>query len=249
LPYRGTEVTNNLQERAGTPPGRGGGRSSLLLAGVFLGLVGLAAVIVALFGGGHDTPEAYSVVPPSPSLIAPPDALLDQTVPTTPPAGVQWQLYQRVALPYSATAGPHIIDGAIARGYAHTPTGALIAAIQIPARSLLSPGIGWRQVVEQQVMPGPGRDRYRQLRGQVTMDGPPDPRLTQIAGFRFVTYTPDLAVIQFVSKSSSGQLQVTTGTVQWSGGDWKQLLQPDGSLSPTAQVIPDLTGMVAWSGV
>jgi len=224
-------------------------RASLLLAGVFLGLVVLAGLVVVLFGGRHDTPAVPSAAPTAPRGIGPPDAQLDQTVPTSPPAGVQWQLYQRVALPYSATAGPRIIDGAVARGYAHTPTGALIAAVQIPARSLLSPGTEWRQVVQQQVTPGSGRDRYIQLRSQVTTDGPPDPRLTQIAGFRFVTYTPDIAVIQFASKSNTGQLQITTGTVQWSDGDWKQVLQPDGSLSPTAQIVPDLTGLVAWSGV
>jgi hypothetical protein len=223
---------------------------SLLLAGVFLGLVVLAGLVVALFGGQHNTPSA----PPAtasvgPGLVAPPDAQIDQTVPTSPPTDVQWQLYQRVALPYSTIAGPRIIDGAVARGYAHTPTGALIAAAQIPYRMLVSGGDTWRQVVDRQIVPGPGRDRFVQVRSQVTADGPPDPRLTQIAGFRFVTYTPGIAVIQFASKSNSGQLQVTTSTVQWADGDWKQVLQPDGSESPTVQSVPDLTGMVVWSGV
>jgi hypothetical protein len=242
-------MTHDVPPRTASSPGRGGGQVSLLLAGVFLGLVILAGLVVALFGGGHNTPHSPAAAPPQPAAPAPPESPLDQQIPTSPPADVQWQLYQRVALPYSATAGPRIIDGAVARGYAHTPTGALIAAAQIPYRSLLSPGDTWRQVVQQQIIQGPGRDRYTQLRSQVTNDGPPDPRLAQIAGFRFVTYTPETAVIQFASKSNSGQLQVTTSTVQWSDGDWKQVLQPDGSESPTVQVIPDLTGLIPWSGV
>lgn len=241
-------MTNGVAQRAGTPPEGGGrGRTSLLLAGVFLGLVVLAGLVVALFGGGH-TQTSPPPASPRPGAIAPPDAQ-DQTVPTSPPASVRWDLYERVALPYSATAGPGTIDGSVTRGYAHTPTGALIAAAQIPYRMLLSAGSSWHQVVEQQVVPGPGRDRFIQLRSQITTDGTPDPRLGQIAGFRFITYTPEITVIQFATKFSSGELQVTTATVQWSDGDWKQVLQPDGSESPTVQAIPDLTGMVAWSGV
>ncbi|MGB6162255.1 MAG: hypothetical protein WCF33_01520 [Pseudonocardiaceae bacterium] len=242
-------MTNGVARRATTPPEGGRGRASLLLAGVFLGLVVLAGLVVALFGGGHHTAATPPPVFPLPAAIAPPEPQLDQSVPTSPPGDVRWELYQREALPYSATAGPRTITGSVARGYAHTPTGALIAAAQIPHRMLLSSADTWRQVVEQQVMPGPGRDRFVQVRSEVTADGPPDPRLGQIAGFRFVTYTPTIAVIQFATKFSSGELQVTTATVQWADGDWKQVLQPDGSESPTVQAIPDLTGLVAWSGV
>jgi hypothetical protein len=244
-------MTNDLPPRTASSPGRSGGQVSLLLAGVFLGLVMLAGLVVALFGGGHGTEHSPAAAAPRPAAPAPPESPLDQTIPTSPPADVQWQLYQREALPYSATAGPRIIDGAVARGYAHTPTGALIAAVQIGARKLLSLGDSWRQVVDQQVIPDPGRDRFVQLRSQITVtpDEPPDPRMGQTAGFRFVTYTPDIAVIQFATKFSDGHMQVTTSTVRWSEGDWKELLQPDGSESPTAQAIPDLTGFVAWSGI
>ncbi|MGH3848049.1 MAG: hypothetical protein ACRDS0_42590, partial [Pseudonocardiaceae bacterium] len=207
-------MTNGVAQRAGTPPEGGGrGRTSLLLAGVFLGLVVLAGLVVALFGGGHNTQPTPPPASSRPGAIAPPDAQLDQTVPTSPPASVRWELYQRVALPYSATAGPQTINGSVARGYAHTPTGALIAAAQIPSRSLLSPGDSWRQVVEQQVMPGPGRDRFIQLRSQITTDDTPDPRLGQIAGFRFITYTPEIAVIQLATKFTNGHMQVTNTTM------------------------------------
>lgn len=242
-------MTNDVPPRPASSPGRGSGQVSLLLAGVFLGLVILAGLVVVLFGGGHGTPHSPAAAVPRPAASAPPESQLDQTIPTSPPADVQWQLYQRVALPYSATAGPRIIDGALARGYAHTPTGALIAAVQIGARALLSGGDSWRHVAEQQIMPGPGRERFIQLRSQVTTDESPDPRLGQIAGFRFVTYTPETAVIQLATKFSDGDMQVTTGTVQWSDGDWKQVRQPDGSTSPTVQAISDLTGLVPWSGV
>ncbi|MGH7749550.1 MAG: hypothetical protein ACREQ5_33005, partial [Candidatus Dormibacteria bacterium] len=87
-------MTNGVAQRAGTPPEGGGrGRTSLLLAGVFLGLVVLAGLVVALFGGGHSTQNTPPAASSGPGAIAPPGAQLDQTVPTSPPASVRWELY------------------------------------------------------------------------------------------------------------------------------------------------------------
>ena len=59
-----------------------------------------------------------------------------QAVPQYSPQGITWQLYQTVALPYSNTAGPMIVDGGVARCYAHDPLGALLAASQNPRQVL-----------------------------------------------------------------------------------------------------------------
>ena len=68
-------------------------------------------------------------------------------------------------------------------------------------------------------------------------------------GFRVVAFTPDVAVICFVSRFSlTGRLQATTTTLKWTGGDWQLELQPDGGLSPTALTVPDLDGFVVWGG-
>ncbi len=132
-------------------------------------------------------------------------------------------------------------------GFAHTPTGALLALSQIGIRYLITPGDGWRQVVQEQVLPSPGRDFYTKERATVTDVA--GTQYAQLAAFKFVTYTPDIAVIQLVSVSPSGAYTVATGTVQWSGGDWKLQLQPDGGMSPTQQDVSSTVGFIAFSGV
>lgn len=226
----------------------------LLWAGVFAGAVVLALVVILIATlGGSTSPDdsrdgAVGRHSPSPKG-SPADAGLNHQVPTEAPGGVRWELYQGLALPYSNTAGPYQVDGARATGYAHTPTGALVASQQISARALLSEGDSWKRVVQEQVVPNDGRETYINNRSEVTGEVSPG-SLGQTAGFRFVSYTSETAVIQIASRfPSSGELQVTTLTARWTGGTWKLVMQPDGGFSPTAQKIQDLTRFVPWGGV
>ncbi len=162
------------------------------------------------------------------------------------PPGVRWQLFMGVALPYSRTAGPTVIDGPVYDGFERSQQGALLAAVQLGTRYLLTPGQGWREVLDRQVLPGAGRDAFARNRVGIDPHAPPG-TYGQIAGFRVVTFTPQVAVVQLVSRfPSSGVLQVTTTTVRWSGGNWRLQLQPDGGTSPTAQAVPSLDGFVVW---
>ena len=171
-----------------------------------------------------------------------------QAVPQYAPQGITWQLYQTVALPYSKTAGPMVLDGGVARCYAHDPLGALLAASQISARYLIAPD--WKQVLQSQVMPGKGKEAYAKLRAQYgNTGGDQAGSYNQLAGFKFVTYSPAIAVIEMASKNGQGALQAGPVTVVWSGGDWKLQLQPDGSSSPQQLPISSLVGFAAWGGV
>jgi hypothetical protein len=171
-----------------------------------------------------------------------------QAVPQYTPQGITWQLYQTVALPYSNTAGPMIVDGGVARCYAHDPLGALLAASQIPYRYLISPD--WRQVVQLQVTPGKGRQVYVAERSKVTNASGNQPgEYNQLAGFKFVTYSPAVAVVEIVTKNGNGGLQAGPDTVEWSDGDWKLQLQPDGSSSAQELPVTSLVGFATWSGV
>ena len=163
---------------------------------------------------------------------------------TAPP--VTWQLFAGVPLPYSATAGPSIVDGPVYAGFERSQAGALLAAAHLGTRYLLTPGPGWRDVVAQQVLSGPGRDAYVRIRATVE-DADSSDGHGQPAGFRILAFTPDVAVVQeAVRFPLSGVLQVTSTTLRWVGGDWRLQLQPDGSTSPTAQQAPDLDGFVVW---
>jgi len=236
------------------PGRRRPGRGWTIAAAAIVALIALAAVVVILAtrGGDKARPGASESAPSAPPVESPsaaPLAAQEQTVPDSPPPGVSWTLFQGVALPSSALAGPTRIIGPVYAGYAHTPVGALLATVQIGYRYFLTPGDGWRQVVRDQVLPGPGHDAFVANRAKVTTTDVAPGELGQLAGFRFVTYSPDVAVIQLVSRFSSGTLQVSTDTVQWINGDWQLQLQLDGGSSPTAQRVDTLAGFVPWGGV
>ncbi|WP_143043740.1 hypothetical protein [Nonomuraea jiangxiensis] len=172
-----------------------------------------------------------------------------QALPTRPPADVAWTVFHGVAEPASREHGPHRHEADVHRCFARTPTGALIAAWQIATRFVLADD--WRRVVESQVMPGPGRDAYVAQRAQVRADtGRAAGGYGQLAAFAIASYTPDVATVQLVSRfAATGQLQVNTVTVAWSGDDWRLRLQPDGSISPSLQAVSSLAGFVPWGGV
>lgn len=229
-------------------------RPGALLAAAFLAVAAVVGTVVATRGGdgaadGLAGPSAGNPVAAPPSG---PDGGAsvggeDGAVPTAAPSAVRWELYATVAVPFSP-AGPRQVEGDVATGYAHTPTGALVASQQISARKALA--VDWRAVVDASVAPGLGRDAWVALRAGYGRLDPPQPgQLGQTAGFRFVDYSPERAVIQTVSRFASGTLQVTTYTVAWSGRDWRLVLQPDGSDSPTGQRVGSLAGFVAWGGV
>ena len=235
-------------------PHMAGPRPGTVAAGVVAVVILAGAGAVALSGGDSPSagPVAHTSAAPAPAVAAPPPDLTPTPVATAAEGPllvapeVDWQLFAGVPLPYSRTAGPLAVDGPVYSGYERSQSGALIAAVQLGTRYLLTPGEGWREVLERQVLPGVGRDMFARNRATVDAD---DPHGTygQPAGFRFVAVTPDVASIQLVSRFPlTGNLQVVTVTVKWARGDWRLELQPDGGSSPTAQTIPDLDGFVVW---
>jgi hypothetical protein len=241
----------------------------LIAAAVLVGLVlfGLVAILTRSAPPAHSAsgavPRSSATTDPaarpadSAGSAAPPPVSSDggsgscnvppgsQAIPQSAPTDVTWQLYNTIALPYSAQAGPTVIDGDVARCYAHSPEGALLAATQIAVRYALASN--WQAVLAEQVMPGTGADVYAAERpGTLNIQGG---EFGQYAGFQFVAYTSELAVIEVVIKLPSGEMQTSTLTVQWSGGDWRLQLQPDGSPGPNIQQIPSLAGFIPWAGV
>jgi hypothetical protein len=101
-------------------------------------------------------------------------------------------------------------------------------------------------------VPGPGVEAYSKARvasGLGDVARVDTAGVGQIVGFRFITYTPAVAVIQVVVRFPSSQYQVATNTVDWLDGDWKLQLLPDGSSASTVQTVNDLAGFVPFSGV
>lgn len=229
------------------------------IAAVVIAVTILAGAGTVALSGADSSPAAGPTSPatPSPADPAPtstPTPLV-LTSTATPAAAegplliapkVDWQVFAGVPLPYSKTAGPRTVDGPVYGGYQRSQTGALIAAVQLGTRYLITPGDGWREVLERQVLPGTGRDVFARNRATVTEQAPPG-TYGQPAGFRIVAFTPDVAAIQLASRfPTTGTLQVVVVTVKWVDGDWRLELQPDGGSSATAQAVSDLDGFVVW---
>ena len=104
-----------------------------------------------------------------------------------------------------------------------------------------------RGVAQAQLVDGPGKSTYLSLLDRLTSNDPPPNGYGQIAGFRYITYTPDLAVISRATRDSAGRLQVSTDTVRWVDGDWK--LEKPASGLQQSQVVQNLDGYVPWSGI
>ncbi|SEF16337.1 hypothetical protein SAMN05428942_7245 [Streptomyces sp. 2112.2] len=238
-------------------------RPGFVAAAAFLVVLVLLAGIVVVITGGDESDSAGAPAPSGSAGGTAPgpgggkgannkDAcptLKDtaQDVPQSTPKGLDWSLVQTVALPTSKASGPAVVEGSIARCFAHTPTGALIASAQIGGRYVWSSG--WKQVTQDQTV-GDGKSLYIKERTKVeASQGPLTPqadRHGQLAGFTFITYTPQTAVIQLVHRFANGGLVVTPVTMRWERGDWRLVL-PANHAAQTR--VNDLSGFVAFGGV
>ncbi|WP_125189124.1 hypothetical protein [Streptomyces sp. RP5T] len=134
----------------------------------------------------------------------------------------------------------------MARCYAHTPVGALLATSQISVRYLAADD--WLKVTRTQTV-GAGRDTYIADRTKSEQTAPPDAGGSvhgQIAGFRFVTYNDTTAVIQTVWRFPDGRMQAATTTMLWQDGDWRLEFPAD---PPDPTPVDSLAGYTSWGGV
>lgn len=239
-------------------PGGGGrsGRSlaTLLGSAAIIALVVIIGLLVAFTGRANNDQTATSrspaPLPAGPAETAAP-AGPASTALTTAPAS-RWELYQGVVLPTSTDHGPKTVQGlGVASGYTHDPTGALLAAVQINARTELAPDDAWQSILTGQVLDGEGRTAYLAARqgAHIAANSVPSTTLNQIAGFRVVNYTDTVAVFGIAYRAKTGTLQVAQSTVAWEGGDWKLVLQPNGSGGTPPVAIPSLASYTPWSGV
>ncbi len=175
----------------------------------------------------------------------------EESVPRTAPKETKWELVGTMAAPTAPdTYGPGRINDGLRSCYAHSPTGALYAAVNIAAMTgvpeLREP------VVRQLAAAGPERDRaLQQLK--TASDAETTGGSTQVAGFTFLSYDDRSAAVDLAVRAAaanngqSGYVHIPM-TLRWDGGDWKVVLAPDGSLGAGIGAIPDLTGYVPWGG-
>lgn len=170
--------------------------------------------------------------------------------PEQEPSEIVWESYRGLALPSSPLSGPVGGMGSVSRCFAHTPTGALLAAMQISSRALYAPD--WRSVAEYQLFPGTAADEFVTRMTSLVGTAPPGlvrdvTGLLQPAGFKFLAYSPEQAVIALAFGSEgNARLQSAVYTVVWGGHDWLLQAQPDGTVSALSQRPASLDGFVPW---
>lgn len=225
-------------------------RGLVAAAAVLALLMGLSLVALLLHRNGDGSGQAAPAETPAASSPTAASSTPPPILPplTAVPTGVTWELFQGVALPVSRTDGPTAVTGTVHAGFSRTPTGALLAAAQIAARSIADPSLpGLREIGQRQLVPGPGQTAYLNLVNSFKDNDAPAAGYAQYAGFRYVTYSPDVAVVSLATRGKTGRLQVGTDTLRWVDSDWKLELPASALQQP--QVVQDLAGYVPWAGV
>ncbi|MBJ7287562.1 hypothetical protein [Williamsia sp.] len=175
----------------------------------------------------------------------------DAALPLPVPTGMKWEYFFGLALPYSTSDGPTILDGPLVSGFAHTPQGAALAGYQIFGRQLQGSQDARRAVAQGQTLAGDDAAHKRYIDEAITPGAPAvKPRLLlRPDAFRVISYAPDFAVTQYaVPIGFGGQDAVTSwGVVQeqlvWSGGNWTlKIGDPDPQLPQTNSLL----GWTTW---
>jgi hypothetical protein len=233
-------------------------------AGVVAVIV-LLGVIVAFSGGSKDAQETPAAqAPPSAGEPAPTAAASDsacglepgsQEIPASAPAAT-WKLRGTVAVPVAKdTAGPQRFKSGVPSCFAHSPTGALFANINIyAALSALAadPPRDPAAAFAQMIASGPGRDSLTEHADDYKPGAQDASAGVQVAGFNIVRYERDSAVVDLAFRvdrpNVTGYVHATS-TMRWEDADWKLVLSQSGRPFDSLQQIPDLNGYVPWSGV
>lgn len=153
-------------------------------------------------------------------------------------AGVTWQPMAGVAVPASAMLGPRAVKVPLRQCFAHSPSGAVMAAANIALVWGTATKADYPRIVRGQFTPGPGRDdvlaSINQASGQAG----------NIAGYRLQGCAPAACNVE-LSAFGGGTYATSALPLVWTKGDWyvdgSRALPPAG----LAQGLPD--GFTAWT--
>ncbi|MFJ8017572.1 hypothetical protein [Streptomyces sp. NPDC096339] len=172
----------------------------------------------------------------------------DQAVPKQSPADLKWKQSDTDLLPVSESAGPRKYDGPLWSCYAHTPLGAVFAVHGISTHFA---GPRWREVADQQMARGAGRDEFVKRRGALPADeakkGAPGSSGTY-AGFSILSYSPTQATVMLLMQLPEKGYVSGTASVVWEDGDWKLRPTLTGSLLEGVAAVDGTNGFVIWGG-
>ena len=241
-----------------------GGRRLMLPAAAVAAVLLVAGLAFALTGRSpaSRSPAATAPAPASPAGAAGPGSLGQPQVPRVSLASVRWSGFYGVELPVSAQAGPYDTSGGMAAGFAHSPLGALLAAVNIGVRANAQWGPRIFTAVIRGQVTGPDaaallagcQAAYDQAAqsGQVTGGQPLGTVDVTEQAFRWVAYTPAAAILDLVSAGPGSNGATVRASVQmeavWDGGDWKVVAPPGGDWGNSAAELSSLAGYTVFPG-
>jgi len=162
----------------------------------------------------------------------------------------KWELVGKMAVPTDPKAvGPGTTDADGFRScFAHSPTGALYAAMNVAALGSSGAPELEKKLADKLLVPGAGRDAA--LRETNAGGGSSGNSTTiQVQGFLVKSYSPSEANLDLAFKTDTGALAHTTISMRWMDGDWKVKPADDGVTFSNVSQLRDLSGFILWSGI
>ena len=234
---------------------------------------GTAGLFFAVTHGGHHRPDAPPSAHPRPaaSAHAPAPSPAPQPAATNVPApaattiphvnlgALRWISFGGLQLPVSPAGGPDATQDGLASGFARTPLGALLAAVNIGVRAnaqwgpaIFGPTI--RHQMTGQDAPAllaSCQDAYEQARQQAGIaPGQPLGRAyVAEEAFRWETYTPSDAAVDIVSAGPGDQGSTVRAATRielvWRHGDWRVVAPVGGDWGNAATQVTSLAAVAA----
>jgi len=226
------------------------------VAAVILGIaVAVTGLVVAVGHRGDPVPDP-AVGPATPAV----GVAASGSAGSAGPDAVSWSTVAGAKVPVSATAGPSDTNAGRARGFAHTPLGAVLAAANISVR--LSPQVGpgvFGPTLREQVV-GPDSDAlsqhldedYQAARAQLGLPyGAAAGRLySTTTGYQLDMQGADAATVRLLIEGpgqGGGSVLVALVThVQWTGADWALQAPNRGDWNTEAAVVTDASGYTTF---
>jgi len=149
---------------------------------------------------------------------------------------VTWAPFLAISAPTSPTLGPKRLTGPLRQCFQHSPSGALIAAVNIMLAAGAEPST-YKRVVDAQFTPGPGRDA-----ALASFDGSQGDTASA-AAFRLGGCTPSVCNVELILFGDGLYLDQSI-PLTWAKGDWYvngAVKVPQAGL---VQAIP--AGFTAW---
>lgn len=173
----------------------------------------------------------------------------NQRTPRSTPTAVTWEFEADMLIPTQQEGGPAVMDSTGVRScFAHSPTGAVLAAL-VTLGQIRNPDLTLA-VLRQRFVSNAGL-KLALAEGKAT---PPTPGLTkqvaQFTAFKVMDYLPNRAIISVAVRIDDRNVASMPVTMVWADGDWKGVLQTDGSFNGSVEpdLLQSMTGWVRFGG-